>query len=82
MARQADRLDSFYDELKSIHKEYFVDWRWGQLVNNFLCWLMNDKGMDIFFPEEDKMLEYLREYSEQYRNEYPVYINDDQSNRE
>lgn len=38
--------------------------------------------MDIFFPEEDKMLEYIREYSEQYRNEYPVYINDSQLDRE
>lgn len=42
---------------------------------------MNDKGMDIFFPEEDKMLEYIKEYSE-YKNEYPVYINDDQQDRE
>lgn len=38
--------------------------------------------MDIFFPEEDKMIEYIREYSEQYRNEYPVYINDPQPDRE
>lgn len=43
---------------------------------------MNEKGIDIFFPEEDKMIEYIREYSEEYRNEYPVYINDDQSNEE
>ena len=82
MARQADRLDRFYDELKAIHKEHFYDWRFGQLVTNFLCWLMNDKGMDIFFPEEEKMLEYIKEYSEQYRNEYPVYINNPQSDEE
>lgn len=82
MARQADRLDRFYDELKTIHKEYFTDWRFGQLVTNFLCWLMNDKGMDIFFPEEDRILEYIKEYSEQYRNEYPVYINNDQPDSE
>ena len=43
---------------------------------------MNDKGINIFFPEEDKMLEYIREYSEQYRTEYPVYINDDQADGE
>lgn len=38
--------------------------------------------MDIFFTEEDKMLEYISEYSEQYRTEYPVYINDDQTDGE
>ena len=25
-------------------------------------WIMKEKKIDIFFPEEDKMLEYIREY--------------------
>ena len=60
--RDPKRLDKFYDELKKIHKKYFPDWRYGQLCSNFFGWLMGEKKMDLFFPEEDKMLEYFREY--------------------
>lgn len=58
--RQADRLDIFYDELKAIHKQYFCDWRFGQLCSNFFGWLMSKKKVDLFFPEEDKMIKYIR----------------------
>ena len=61
--RDPNRLDKFYDELKKIHKKYFPDWRYGQLCSNFFGWLMGEKKMDLFFPEEDKMLEYFREYA-------------------
>jgi hypothetical protein len=60
--RDPNRLDSFYEELKNIHKEYFPDWRYGQLCSNFFGWLVGTKGVDLFFPEEPRMLEYLREY--------------------
>lgn len=61
--RQVERLDTFYNELKEIHKKYFQDWRFGQFCSNFFGWLMAEKGVDLFFPEEDKMLEYIREYA-------------------
>ena len=57
--RDPKRLDGFYDEVKRIHKEYFPDWRFGQLMTNFFYWL----NADPFFPEEDKMLEQLKEYA-------------------
>ena len=60
--RSSKRLDTFYDELKVMHKKYFPDWRFGQLCSNFFGWLMSKKGIDLFFPEEDKMLEYFKEY--------------------
>ena len=60
--RDPNRLDTFYKELCQIHKEYFPDWRFGQLCSNFFSWLAETKGMDLFFPEEDRMLEYLHEY--------------------
>lgn len=62
IVRNPDRLDSFYDELKRIHKEYFPDWRFGQLCSNFFGWLAVEKKMDLFFPEENEMIEYIREY--------------------
>lgn len=61
--RSKERLDSFYDELKKIHKECFQDWRFGQLCSNFFGWLYGEKGVDLFFPEENKMIEYFKEYA-------------------
>ena len=61
--RPASRLDSFYDELKKIHKEHFCDWRFGQLCSNFFGWLASEKKVDLFFPEEDEMVELFKEYA-------------------
>ena len=62
--RDPNRLDNFYAELCKIHKEYFPDWRFGQFCSNFFTWLMTVKKKDLFFPEEEQMLEYLHEYCE------------------
>ena len=61
--RDPNRLDDFYEELKTIHKKSFPDWRFGQLCSNFFGWLATEKKMDLFFPEEDRMLEYVKEYA-------------------
>lgn len=63
--RDPKRLDKFYDEIKAIHQNKFPDWRFGQLCSNFFGWLMTKKGVDLFFPEEDKMLEYFQEYAKE-----------------
>lgn len=70
--RDPNRLDKFYDEMKEIHKRYFPDWRVGQLCANFFGWLMAEKGRDLFFPEEDEMIEHLREYARD-REDLPEY---------
>lgn len=61
--RNPNRLDDFYDEMKEIHKKSFPDWRFGQLMSNFLGWLYSEKGRDCFFPEEEEMIKYFREYA-------------------
>lgn len=61
--RDPNRLDKFYDEMKKIHKKSFPDWRFGQLMSNFLGWLYSVKGKDPFFPEEGDMIEYFKEYA-------------------
>ncbi len=61
--RDPKRLDKFYDEMKEMHKKYWPDWRWGQYCSNFFGWLMSEKKRDLFFPEEDEMIEYIREYA-------------------
>jgi len=60
--RDRNRLDSFYKELHRIHKQYFPDWRFGQLMCNFLGWVSGEKKRDPFFPEEDEMIRFLQEY--------------------
>lgn len=64
--RNPDRLDSFYDEVKKIHKQHFPDWRFGQLFYNFSVWVYEKKGRDLFFPEENVTLAYLKEFASIY----------------
>ena len=61
--RNPNRLYNFYDEMRNIHMKSFPDWRFGQLMSNFFGWLMSEKKKDLFFPEEDDMIEYFREYA-------------------
>lgn len=67
--RDPERLDVFYEKLKVIHKNYFPDWRFGQLCSNFFGWLMSEKKIDLFFPEEADMLRYFKEYAMGVSNE-------------
>lgn len=61
--RNPNRLDAFYEEWRELHKSAFPDWRFGQLMYNFIYWLGESKGIDCFFPEEARMLELFREYA-------------------
>ena len=60
--RDINRLDKFYDELKEIHKKHFPDWRFGQLLVNVLADWQAKTKRDIFFPEEDEMIQIFRDY--------------------
>lgn len=60
--RRAERIDEFCDKLK----EYWhrvPDWRFGQLIVNF----MGTLDRDPFFPEEDEMLEKMEKYFERFK---------------
>lgn len=56
--RDPNRLDSFYEKLKQIHKEKVPDWRFGQLISNFESWY----GKDIFYLEENQLMSKLNEF--------------------
>lgn len=64
--RDPNRLYKFYDELRDIHMTYFPDWRFGQLINNVLGWWTAKYKRDIFFPEEDEMIEMIKKYIEEF----------------
>jgi hypothetical protein len=65
--RDTNRLDKFYDELKEIHKKNFPDWRFGQLIVNVLADWQAKTKRDIFFPEEDEVIQIFRDYANKER---------------
>lgn len=58
--RNPERIQPFCNELAKVWKENFPDWRFGQFMMNFLGEL--SLKIDPFFPEDDKMIEYLHKY--------------------
>lgn len=60
--RDPNRLYPFYDRLREIHMTYFPMWRFGQLINNVLGWYYSKNKRDIFFPEEDEMIQIFEKY--------------------
>lgn len=60
--RDINRLDKFYDELKEIHKKHFPDWRFGQMIINVIADWQAKTKRDIFFIEEDEMIQIFRDY--------------------
>ena len=64
--RDKNRLYGFYGQLCDIHRENFPDWRFGQLFYNFSVWVSEKKGRDLFFPEENVTLAYLKEFASIY----------------
>ena len=47
--------------MKKIHQEKLPDWRFGQLMSNFLGWLAQQNEM-CFYLGDAQMLRYFEEY--------------------
>lgn len=60
--RNPNRLYDFYNEVTRLHMTYMPNWRAGQFWMNFLGFVQRKKNRDPFFPEEQELLAYLREY--------------------
>lgn len=59
--RDIKRIRKFCNELANIWEESACDWRFGQLICNVFGEMVTD-GRDPFFPEEDEMIKYFRNY--------------------
>lgn len=57
--RDLNRIELFCAELAHIWKDACPDWRFGQFISNFLQWY----NRDIFYVEDDRMLELLMAYT-------------------
>lgn len=67
--RDPNRTYDFCKELATIWSEKYPDWRFGQLMYNFIVWCSNTKKRDIFFPEEKEFMELFKEFSGVKNNE-------------
>lgn len=59
--RDPARINKFCDELKAIWSRV-PDWRFGQFMSNMLGAYVSETGRDIFYPEDDEMIEFFRKY--------------------
>lgn len=59
--RDPQRINGFMNELGELWKDKVPDWRFGQLMYNFLCATSDPFS---FYWEEDKFLEKFKEYLE------------------
>lgn len=53
--RKISRIDPFMEKLKEYWKSEVPDWRFGQLMSNFLGFAWEAKNSDIFYIEDDEM---------------------------
>ena len=59
--RNKKRIKKFCDELACIWENHCPDWRFGQMICNVMG-EMASNGIDPFFPEEDVMINYFKNY--------------------
>lgn len=61
--RDINRIKPFCKRLEKMW-ESVPDWRFGQLISNFFGDILAEEGsVDIFFMEDDKMLEHLKKFN-------------------
>ena len=61
--RDIKRIRKFCNELAGIWEENVPQWRFGQLICNVFGQMAAD-GRDPFFPEENEMIDYFKNYFE------------------
>ena len=60
--RNTDRIKVFCDELAELWEEYVPDWRFGQLISNVFGTIYARTKRDIWFLEEDELMNEIRKY--------------------
>ena len=61
--RDPNRIDEFCKDLASCwHK--VPDWRFGQFISNVLGAYVGETRRDIFFPEDNEIMDFIKKYFE------------------
>ena len=58
--RDITRIRKFCNELASIWEDNCPDWRFGQMICNVFGEMAVER--DPFFPEEDEMIKFFKDY--------------------
>lgn len=66
--RNPNRIFEFCDKLAVLWHDRVPDWRFGQLVCNVFG-EMASQGIDPFFPEENEMINYFKNYFKNEEND-------------
>lgn len=56
--------DAFYRALQGMHNLYFKDLRFGQFMDNFLGYVMNEKNLDPYYLTDEELMGILKEYTD------------------
>lgn len=59
--RDKNRIYKFCNEFADVWANNVPDWRFGQLICNVFGQMAAD-GRDPFFPEENEMIDYFKNY--------------------
>ena len=60
--RNPERISPFLATLSDLWQQKVPDWRFGQFMSNFLGFVYQETGRDIFFIEDDEMERLLVEF--------------------
>ena len=60
--RDKKRIKKFCDELATIWENECPDFRFGQMICNIFNDMVVSERRDPFFPEEDEMINYIKNY--------------------
>lgn len=60
--RSKDRIAPFLDEVRKVWETQLTDMRFGQLMSNLESYAHNKYGRDLFYMEEDELLDLLKEF--------------------
>lgn len=65
MGKDSSILIKFGNLLYSLCQDKYSHWRTGQLLSNFISWLESEKCLDIFYVEDQELLDLLKEFSKE-----------------
>jgi hypothetical protein len=54
-----------FEELFAAYQRKYTHWRFGQFISNFADWLKYEKCIDIFYLEDERFPELIKEYAKE-----------------
>lgn len=68
--RDPTRIKPLMQKLAHMWQQHVPDWRFGQLMSNFLGFVVAETNRDIFFIEDEEMENLILKFFKQEENPY------------